>query len=264
MLTAVKNHLRLLGISFKYNLAKAMDNRISFLSQVFGMVLNNSMMIIQWIVLFSIKDNIGGYGFTDVLLLWAIAAGTYGVSHALFNNSFNLSKIIYMGKLDAFLVQPKNTLFYTVTSSFSVSAIGDIIFGYIVLIYLGANPILYLLYTLLILLGGIILASFSSIVHSLTFWFNNAEDFAVIVTNSMINFATYPNKIFSKEIQWIMITLIPVSFTSHIPVELLTNFDLSLFIILILVTIFISCLAFLIFKLGLKRYSSSNLVSSRI
>ena len=70
MLTEVKNNIKLIFVSFKYNILKAMDNRISFISQVLGMMLNNGMMIIQWVVLFSLKDNIGGYGFKEILLLW--------------------------------------------------------------------------------------------------------------------------------------------------------------------------------------------------
>lgn len=85
MLTEVKNNLKLVGLSFKYNLLKAMDNRAAFISQVLGMILNDGLMIIQWIVLFSIQSNIGGYGFKEILLLWGLAAGTFGIAHMFFH-----------------------------------------------------------------------------------------------------------------------------------------------------------------------------------
>lgn len=264
MLTEVKKNIKLSFLCFKYNLLKAMDNRVSFISQILGMILNNGTMIIQWIVLFSLKDNIGGYGFKEVLLLWAFASTAYGVAHTFFNNAFNLSQLIFSGKLDAFLVHPKNTLVYLSASSSSVSAIGDILFGFIVLIILKESIIIFLIFTILSICGGLILASYSIIWHSLSFWFNNMDEFANIMNSNMVNLGTYPNGIFSKEIKWLLLTLIPVSFTVHIPVELITHFNLFLLLGTILFSFLLITFAFLLFNKGLKRYSSSNLMSARI
>ncbi len=84
MLTEVKKNIKLIFLCFKYNLLRAMDNKVSFISQIIGMIVNNSMMILEWVVLFSLKDNMGGYGFNDVLLLWGLSASIYGVVHVLY------------------------------------------------------------------------------------------------------------------------------------------------------------------------------------
>lgn len=264
MLTEVKKHLKLMLISFKYNLIKAMDNRMSFIGQVVGMMLNNGIMILQWIVLFSIKNNIGGYDFNDVLLLWGLAASTYGVAHAFFDNSFRLSKLIMEGKLDAFLVQPKDALIYIVTSTMSISAIGDILYGFVLLIILKSNLFTWILFTLFTITGGIILASFAIIFNSLTFWIKNSEDIADVIHNATVSLATYPDGIFNEKIKWLFFTIIPVGFSNYIPISILRNFNLELFIIIILITIFFAFLAYFVFYKGLKKYSSSNLMSARI
>lgn len=90
MLTEVKKHFLLVILCFKYNLIRAIDNRGSFIAQVLGMMLNNGIMIIQWVVLFSLRNSIGGYGFRDILIL-CVASTSYGIAHALFHNSFSLS-----------------------------------------------------------------------------------------------------------------------------------------------------------------------------
>lgn len=264
MLMEVRKNIKLIFLCFKYNLLRAMDNRISFFGKVFGMILNNAIMIVQWVVLFSLKDNIGGYGFKDVVLLWAFASETFGISRAFFGNAFDLSQLIYMGKLDAFLVQPKDTLTYVSVSNSSISALGDILYGYILLIILKASPLTWLLFTILSICGGLILTAVSVIWHSLSFRFQNAEDVATIVNNNMINLGTYPNGIFTPEIKWLLLTLLPVSLTIHFPIEIVKSFDIKLFLVILGATLFFIIFAFIIFRKGLKKYSSSNLVSARI
>lgn len=264
MLTEGRKHIKLIFTCLKYNVIKALDNRLSFIMQVLGMVLNNGVMIIQWIVLFSIKDNIGGYGFKEMLILWAFSSSTYGIAHLIFANAFELSNLIISGKLDAFLVQPKNTLIYASASKSSISAIGDILYGYILLIILRVNLTSYLLFTLLSISGGLVLTACTAIWNSLTFFFKNMEDVAHVIDGGMISFATYPDKIFTKEVRWLFVTFLPVSFITHIPVNILTDFDIRLLLIVLGFTCIIVLLSFIIFKQGLKRYSSSNLMGARI
>ena len=71
------------------------------------MILNNASFILQWIILFSIKDEIGGYTIKEVLLLWGLAASVFGISHIVFYKAFEMPDLIINGKLDSFLVQPK-------------------------------------------------------------------------------------------------------------------------------------------------------------
>ena len=80
----------------------------------------------------------------------------------------------------------------------------------------------------------------------------------------MINFATYPGTIFKGAIKIILYTLIPVGISNYLPLSIIMKFNLMNFIIVISFTFLISVLAFLVFNKGLKKYSSSNLMCSRI
>lgn len=80
----------------------------------------------------------------------------------------------------------------------------------------------------------------------------------------MNSFASYPGTIFKKGIKLILYTVIPVGIANYIPVDIIIKFDLGSFLFVILFTILISAIAFIMFYKGLKRYSSSNLMSSRI
>ena len=263
MLMAAKNQLKVSLLSIKYGIMREMVNKVSFIMNIIMMVLNNASFIILWVVFYSIKDSIGGSSFKDVLLLWALASGTYGFSHTLFINSFNLSKQIYNGKLDAYLVQPKNVLLQTI-SGVSASALGDILYGYIILIILGCNIWQYILFTLFCFTGGCIMAAISVIYGSLSFWFNNTESI-VNTANSMLGqFATYPEGIFNKTIKVILYTVVPVGIANYLPASIIANFNIYTFLIVLFVTAIIVALAFIVFYLGLRKYSSSNLMIARI
>ena len=264
MLTEVKNQVKISLLSVKYALIREMLNKTTFITNILFMILNNASFIIQWVVLYSLKDNVGGYTFKQVMLLWAIAASTFGIAHFFFKKSFELSDMINTGKLDSFLVQPKNVLLSAITTDVDTSALGDILYGFIMLFICGTTPLNILLFIIFSICGGFILVAISVILSSLSFWFNKTDVLSDTVNRLMTNFATYPDGIFKGVVKIMLFTLIPVGITSYIPVRLLTEFNFNLFLLIILVTIILIGLAFIIFNKGLKRYSSSNLMGSRI
>ena len=221
-------------------------------------------MIIQWLILFSIRDNFGDYGLKQVILLIGLSSSIYGFAHFFFEKSFKLSETINTGKLDAYIVQPKNILLSTITSDIQVSALGDLLFGLIVYLFYGFSFPSFILYYIFTMTGGLILVCISVIFHSLSFWFNNADLGADTINNMMINVSTYPDSIFKGAVKWLLFTIIPVGIANYIPVKIITSFNPYLFIINISVCLLFIVITFIIFYKGLRRYSSSNLMSARI
>lgn len=264
MLTAVKNQIKISILSVKYALIREMLNKTTFITNIIFMILNNASFLVQWIILFQIKDNFGGYTFKDVLLLWGLSAGTYGFSHFLFKKAYNLSDMINTGKLDSFLVQPKNVLLSAITTDVETSALGDLLYAYIVLFIYGFTIKDFILYTLFIILGGLILTAIAVILASLSFWFQKSDIISDTGNSLMIHFSTYPDGIFKGITKILLYTIIPVGITTYIPVKIMSNFNILHFIIVIVVTIFLVVLSFIIFNKGLKKYSSSNLMIAKI
>ena len=65
MLTAVKNQLRVCALSVKYNMMREMLNKVTFLTNILFMVLNNATFLVQWMILFRLKEDIGGYTISE-------------------------------------------------------------------------------------------------------------------------------------------------------------------------------------------------------
>ena len=264
MLQAVKNQLRVTIKTIKYGLMREMINKTSFIMNIVFMILNNASFIIQWIVIYSIKEDVGGYTFNQVLLLWAIAASTYGFSHFIFKKAYSLSDVITNGKLDSFLVQPKNVLISVITTDIEVSALGDILYGYIVLVISGATLTRFLLFTLFSITGAIIITDIAVFLGSLSFWIGKSDMMADTGNNLMTSFATYPDGIFKGISRIILLTIIPVGLTAYFPVWIMTEFNLMLTLVILFITAILTIVTFIIFYRGLRRYSSSNLMISKI
>lgn len=263
MLTEVRNNLKIMIISIKYNLLKCMTNNTAFITSVLFMIFNNASFIIQWLTIFKITDNIGSYSFNEVMLFWAISSGSYGLSNILFYGINRLPEYIETGKLDTYLTTPKNPLCYLATSSMDPSAFGDLIYGYIALIIFNFSLKNIILYTILIIISAIIYTSFKTIYKSLTFFLYGTRYLSDLLDNVFINGSIYPDIIFNKFIKIIFLTLIPCAFASWIPVNLIIKFKLLKLIILIIFTIIITIISFIIFNQGLKHYTSSNLMETR-
>jgi len=264
MLTAVRNQIKVSFLSIKYALIREMLNKTTFITNIVFMILNNASFIIQWLILYSLKDNVGGYTFEQVMLLWGISASTFGVAHFFFKRAFSLSDLINNGKLDSFLVQPKNVLLSTITTDVETSAIGDLFYGYIMLFIFGFSVPRFFLFTFFTICGGLVLAAIAVILGSLSFWFNKSDIIADTGNSLMTSFSSYPDGIFKGIAKIILFTLIPVGISTYLPVRIITEFNVYLFLIVLSVTVLLIILAFVIFFKGLKRYSSSNLMVARV
>jgi len=258
------NQLRVMMLSIKYNIMKQMTNKVTFLTNIIFMILNDATFIIQWIILFGIKKDFGGYELNNVLVLWGLAATVFGFSRLFFYKAFELPDLIVNGKLDSFLVQPKNVLISVITSDTSISAIGDILYGFIVVLFCHLSLAQFGLYVLFSITGSIIITAFTIILSCVCFKFVKGDVLVDTLSGAVISFATYPDTIFKNVVKLIFYTIIPVGLTNYLPLHIIIKFDLGSLFIVLGVTVISVILAFVLFNKGLKSYSSSNLMSSRV
>src|SRR5437773_8403636 len=110
---AIRSHLRFFADYAKANFLIALEYRASFVSQVFGMVLNDAMWVTFWWIYFTKFQVLGNdYHIDDVLGLWATAAVAFGFGVGFFGNARRLAQMISQGQLDYYLSLPKNVLLH--------------------------------------------------------------------------------------------------------------------------------------------------------
>ncbi len=233
--------------------------------QIFMMIVNDLFFVIQWVIIFSLVDDIGGFKFKEVMLLWAIAAGGFGFSHAFFGGAWNIKQLIYDGKLDVFLTQPKNVLLNVCCSSTDISAIGDMLYAFVALAIAGAEWWWYILIIPTSILAGLIYVSAYVVYVSMAFYVKNGDAVARSVESTLNKVAQYPYHIFSNGVKWILLTIIPAMFYTFLPAEamFIAPNIWSILIILAVTALWIA-LAFICFNKGLKKYNSGSLMGGRL
>lgn len=259
MLTEAKNNIKFILLSMKYNVQRQMTNSTSFLMNVNLMIANNASMTIQWFIYFSLNDNFNGHTFKQQMLVIAICCFSYGLTFLFFAGVNNISKYVEIGGLDKYLLKPKSILISVMTSETRISALGDLVFSIIIVLFYYNKPLQILLFLFVGFLSFLIELTFLIIINSITFWFIRFSDTIDTAIGSYNTFSTYPSTIFNKGIKILMFTIIPIGFAVYLPTSLFKDFNIYNLLIVICFTIFNLLFSRFLFYKGLKRYTSSNM-----
>ena len=261
----VVSNLKLIFSYFALNLKKEWKYKSSFFMQLIMMILNDAFFIIQWVIVFKLVDNIGGYGFNETMLLWAISSGGFGISHCFFNGAWKIKDMVYEGRLDVFLTQPKNVLINVCCSSTSISAIGDIIYAFLVLILIGAPIHWFLIMVPVMIISGILYVAVYVMYVSLCFFVKRGDALAKAAEGTILKAANYPPAIFNFVVKAIFFTAIPTFFYTFVPAQyLFLGFNIWWILGYAGFVALIVALAFIFFNAGLKRYNSGSLMGGRL
>ena len=258
--------IKLMGKYFRFNLSAGMAYRVAFLIQVFGMILNNSAFIVFWLILFEkIGGNIKGYEFADVMFLWALAATGFGMAELFLGNGHQISRIIYSGELDVYLLQPKPVVLNLVSSRMVVSGWGDAVFGlllfFITQMINWQSVLLFLVFSILM---ALVLTAMRLLYHSLTLFLGNAEAFARFAGEMMLSLTLYPGSIFKGPAVWILHSLVPAALVAYLPARLVKDFDPWLFAVLLAADVTLISVGLVVFYRGLRVYESGNRIGTRV
>ena len=261
----VKVHLQMIYDYFKTNLSSAMEYKVSFLMQSLGMAVNDVFFLFFWWMVFQQTGTLGGYGFRDVMSIWALSASTFGLLHILFGNVRRLNQLVQSGELDIFLLQPRDPYVHVHCARMSFSAWGDFIYALLLFVFItGFHPGKWLLLLLFTVGGALLLGAVLSMVDSLVFFWGDSSGLTRLVTEFMLTFSLYPESIFRPGVKWLIYTLLPTAFVVFLPYQVIQAFNLPVFLGVLLVDLFAIWLARKVFQAGLKRYVSGNRMGARM
>ncbi len=257
--------IKFISALWKINLASAMEYRIAFLSQSIGMILNDGVYFMIWVIFFDRFKDIRGWQLTDMFLVFGVSAGAFGLAGMLFGNAFNLGEIIVNGRLDYYLSLPRPTLLHVISSRSESSGFGDFLYGFLSYLASGqVSPAGFGRFILALLLATIVFVSFLIIVQSLAFWLGTGGTLTGIAINAMITFALYPITLFSNAAKLILFIIIPAAFMGSVPAGFIVNFSwLSLAEMCLAAGGFLA-IAIALFHIGLRRYESGSAIQVEV
>ncbi|MCP1312226.1 ABC transporter permease [Paenibacillus tyrfis] len=257
--------LRFVWTCWKLNLTGAMEFRLSFLMTAGMMMVNNAVWIFFWGLYFQRFPVVNGWELQDVMMMWAVSAGGFGLSAVLFGNAYRLASLVASGQLDLYLTQPKPVLLHILVSRMSVSAIGDVLFALLLYGLFGdRSPLGLLKFVLALLIAMLIFLFFVVTTQSLAFYIGQAEAIGQQLFNAILTFSTYPTGIFSGWGRLILFTVIPAGFISYLPIGLLREADLAFTLQALGMTGLVTAAGLWFFHRGLRRYSSGNAMGLRM
>ncbi len=138
--------LRFMGAYAAANVQAAMEYRISFWVQILTMVANDSLWLFFWWTYFQQFPLVHGWQTTDIVVIWAVAACSFGISVGFFGNARNIATLIMNGGLDAYLGMPRYVLLHVCISASDPTAWGDMLFAIgAYLLFLHPDPLHMLL-----------------------------------------------------------------------------------------------------------------------
>jgi ABC-2 type transport system permease protein len=248
------------------NLASSMEYRASFLSQILFMFINNGIYFVFWLIFFNQFGAVRGYDIGDIYLLFAIVAFSFGIG-SLFagNTGANLAYLIAQGRLDYYLVLPRNLLLHIIFSRMNVSAVGDISFGLFAFLFAARFQLLdWLLFLAVSIPAALIFIGFATIAGSLAFYMGNAQYASQQMTNAIITFSLYPHTLFSGATRFLLYTAIPAFFIGAVPVEIIKGREGALLLGMWAVVLLIWSLTAAIFYNGLRRYESGSAINVNV
>ena len=256
--------LQLFGAYFKANMAIALEYRASFISQVFGMFINDMIWVAFWVLYFTRFPVLKGWTLDDVIVLWASLAFSFGLVSGILGNARRIPQMVVTGQLDYYLALPKNVLWHLLIAQIRPIALGDAIFGpvlLVVMVELTWAKVAVFLATALV--ASCVWLGIMLIGGSLAFYMGNAEVVNNQIFNGVIHFSSYPITIFDGSVKVLLYTLLPAGFITGLPVELMRQWSWLRFGQQALAGAFFLGLGILLFNGGLRRYESGNLMMMR-
>lgn len=250
---------------WKANLLSAMEYRAAFLSQAIGMMVNDFMYFVIWIIFFDRFQDVRGWGIHDMYLTYGVLASAFGLVSLLFGNAFNLSEIITQGRLDYYLSLPRPVLLHAVASRMIASGMGDFSYGFVSYAlsgYFSWDGLLRFL--LATLLAAIVFAAFLILVQSFAFWLGIMSNLSALALNALLTFGIYPITLFDNYAKLILFTLIPAALMGAVPAEFIRAFTWQSLLQLLVGAVSFLLVAIAVFRLGLKRYESGSAIQVEV
>ena len=247
--------------SFSIELEYKINLFIDLITSILGLI--GSVFLLS--IFFSNTDEIGGWNFKQALIIQGIYTILNGVTNTWFNpNLKEIVKYIREGTLDYVLLKPIDSQFWISFKRISPTGLIEILLGIFVLSYcFYINNISFTIWSFILLIITLIcsisiLYSLWFLISTTTIWFVKTWN-ATEVLRSFLYMGRFPMDSFSFSLRIFFSTVIPITFITTIPSEVLLGLSPAWKIILeILVSMTFIIFSRRFWKFALRFYTSAS------
>lgn len=197
--------------------------RASFVLGCVSDVASQGTELLAIAVLFTQVDALGGFSRSDVLLMYALAAITFGLAELFFAELGGLSHQIRTGELDVLLMRPIGVLTQLITSDVQLRRVSRVVVGVGVLGYvLATTPIDWTVAKVVLLMvappsGAVITGAIWVVSAAVSFWVIDGQEVTTAVTYGTNLMTSYPLTLYPGAVRVLLAYLLPTAFVAYYP-----------------------------------------------
>ncbi len=228
-------------------------------TNIAGVVYSFGSVALVWVLFTQIKA-IGDWSYPQVLLIYGLSIFSRSLFHLFWVDLMNVSAMVRSGDIDRYLVRPLSPLFQVVAGYLDNDDYGELVTA-IILVWtslgmLGQRTAANLLWVAISALSGmLIFASVHIIANAMSFLTVESSGFSRLAW-TVDEFTRYPSDIYGKGLRTLLTWVVPVTFASFYPAQLVfRNGELMRIALLTpLVAVLTFALAHLFWTKALDRY----------
>lgn len=265
-IASIKKHWRVyrkfFAMYMKSRLIYKADFILGFTSQLISLIFSVAFLTL----LFTQVENIQGWSFNEILLLAGFSGLILNLHHIFFFAPYRLGEdYIISGKMDRYFVRPLNMLFQVFARYIADDNISKFLANIAIIIYASSQigltfePVKLLYGAAAVVSGVMVIGSIFVTFGTTAFWTGRSQAIFWLFFR-ISDFRRYPYNIFSQPIKIILVTIVPIAFTSFFPTTFLLDMEQwrSWQIASLVVGPVLYYGAYQFWKYGLSSYSSTG------
>jgi len=248
------------------NLKRVMEYKADFLTGAVSFLIDQTIGIAFIFIIFSQIPQLAGFTFEQIVFIYGFSQIPKGLDHLLTDNLWCVGYfIVKKGDFDKYLTRPINPLFHVIAETFQVDAIGELIVGIALMIYVSGSvnacitPLSVTLFILVIPFSMLIYTAIKITTGAFAFWIKSSG-FIIQMVYGMNEFAKYPTTIYSTFVRNFVTYIIPFAFTGYYPALYFLTGQNPLFNIggTVIISVIFMSISLLIWHKGLSAYESAG------
>ena len=255
-----KIYLSFLSASLKEMLIYRLDCIAGMISQLLTQFVE---VIFIWIT-FQNTDNLAGWNFEQILLLYGITLISVGISDFCSDALYDIGpKYIREGDFDKILLRPVHPLISIIGSSKEFTSLGYFglgLFMTIIMLIKLAIPVTFILILKIVvfsIIGTAIIGAINTIFSIASFWTYKSNE-VIWTFYKIYTFAQYPIDIYNGFIKFLITYILPYVFVAYYPTMNYLGMDKYMIYLSPIVAIVLWIIAINVGNWALKKYRSTG------
>ena len=260
ILDNVKLYLSFLKASLKEMLIYRLDCIVGMISQIVTQLVE---IIFIWIV-FQNTENLAGWNFRQILLLYGITLISVGISDFCFDALYDIGpKYIREGDFDKIMLRPVHPLISIIGASKEFTSLGYFWLGLIITIMMFvklAIPVTVVLILKIVffsMVGAAIIGAINTIFSISSFWTYRSND-VIWSFYKIYTFAQYPIDIYNKFIKILITVILPFAFVAYYPTMNYLGLNKYMIYVSPIIAIILWIIAVKVWNWALNKYRSTG------